>query len=325
MRERLLSILLAVVSFFILLSSFFLCAAVIIPRDAASGFIAVEIINDDLPELNESFSILLQSVELTEDINGGRDFTFDRDPSLIDMPPSLGTNTRIEVTILQNDNPFGVISLTNTIFRVNEGETAAISLVRSEGTFGSVSVQYTIVNGQAIVGRDYNLPQGSPTVVFAAGQSTASILIPIIDDSDPELQEDFTVQVSLTAGSAASLGTVTAASVVIEASDSPFGEVGFSQAAVDGIQVSNPTVAQGPMGVSLNVIRSAGLNGVTQVRVVLRTMWNNALTLLHILTPSLSSSVPPSPSLSSSLPPSLLPFLPLFLSSLSVDMVSNRS
>ena len=254
----------------------------------------MEIINDDLPELNESFSILLQSVELTEDINGGRDFTFDRDPSLIDMPPSLGTNTRIEVTILQNDNPFGVISLTNTIFRVNEGETAAISLVRSEGTFGSVSVQYTIVNGQAIVGRDYNLPQGSPTVVFAAGQSTANILIPIIDDSDPELQEDFTVQVSLTAGSAASLGTVTAASVVIEASDSPFGDVGFSQAAVNGIQVSNPTVAQGPMGVSLNVIRSAGLNGVTQVCVALRTMWNNTLTLLHILTPSLSSSVPPS-------------------------------
>ena len=256
----------------------------------------MEIVNDDLPELDESFSIILQSVELMEDINGGRDFTFDRDPSLIDMPPSLGTNTRIEVRIRQNDDPFGIISLTNTIFRVNEGETAAISLVRSGGTFGSVSVQYTIVNGQATVGQDYSLPPGSRTVVFAAGQSTANILIPIIDDSVPELQEDFTVQISLTTGSAASLGTVTAASVIIEASDSPFGDVGFSQAGVNGVLVSNPTV--GPTSVSFPVIRSAGLNGVTQVCMSCSV----ALRTTSFFTPSLSL-----PSLP--LPPFLLPFL----------------
>ena len=260
----------------------------------------MEIVNDDLPELDESFSIILQSVELMEDINGGRDFTFDRDPSLIDMPPSLGTNTRIEVRIRQNDDPFGIISLTNTIFRVNEGETAAISLVRSGGTFGSVSVQYTIVNGQATVGQDYSLPPGSRTVVFAAGQATANILIPIIDDSVPELQEDFTVQISLTTGSAASLGTVTAASVIIEASDSPFGDVGFSQAGVNGVLVSNPTVAQGPTSVSFPVIRSAGLNGVTQV-----CMSCSGSTQNHLFFHSLPlSPFPPSPSLPSSLPPS---------------------
>ena len=279
----------------------------------------MEIINDDLPELDESFSIILQSVELMEDINGGRDFTFDRDPSLIDMPPSLGTNTRIEVRIRQNDNPFGIISLTNTIFRVSEGDTAAISLVRSGGTFGSVSVQYTIVNGQATVGQDYSLPPGSRTVVFAAGQSTANILIPIIDDSVPELQEDFTVQISLTPGSATSLGTVTAASVIIEASDSPFGDVGFSQAGVNGVLVPNPTV--GPTSLSLPVIRSAGLNGITQVCM----SCSGSLRTTSFFTPSPSLPFPPSPSLPSlSLPPFFLPFL-LSSPSLLVDMVSNWS
>ena len=225
----------------------------------------MEIINDNIPELQESFSILLQSVELAEDINGGRDFTFDRDPSLIDSLPSLGTNTRMEVRILQNDNPFGTVSITNTIFRVDEGETAAIGLIRSGGTFGSVSVQYDIIDGRATGGADYDLVFRSGTVVFATGQSTAAIMIPITDDSEPELQEDFTVQISLAVGSAATLGTISAASVVIEASDSPFGVIGFSQTGVNGIRVSNPTTEQGPSSFTFSVVRSGGLTGTTQV------------------------------------------------------------
>ena len=222
------------------------------------------IINDNIPELQESFSVLLQSVELAEDINGGRDFIFDRDPSLIDSLPSLGVNTRIEVRILQNDNPFGTISITNTVFRVNEGETAAISLTRSGGTFGSVSVQYNIVDGRAIGGADYDLPR-SGTVIITAGMSTGDILIPITDDSVGELQEDFTIQISLVPGSAATLGAITSATVIIEASDSPFGVIGFSQTGVRGIRVTNPTTEQGPSSYTLTVERRGGLNGATQV------------------------------------------------------------
>jgi len=225
----------------------------------------VGIINDNIPELQESFSVLLQSVELAEDINGGRDFIFDRDPSLIDSLPSLGVNTRIEVRILQNDNPFGTISITNTVFRVNEGETAAISLTRSGGTFGSVSVQYNIVDGRAIGGTDYDLSLRSGTVIITAGMSAGDILIPITNDSIPELQEDFTIQISLVPGSVATLGAITSATVIIEASDSPFGVIGFSQTGVRGIRVTNPTTEQGPSSYTLTVERRGGLNGATQV------------------------------------------------------------
>jgi len=225
----------------------------------------VGIINDNIPELQESFSVLLQSVELAEDINGGRDFIFDRDPSLIDSLPSLGVNTRIEVRILQNDNPFGTISITNTVFRVNEGETAAISLTRSGGTFGSVSVQYNIVDGRAIGGADYDLSSRSGTVIITAGMSTGDIVIHITDDDDGELQEDFTVQISLVPGSVATLGAITTATVIIEASDSLSGVIGFSQTNISGIRVMNPTTEEGPSFLDLTVERSGGDNGATEV------------------------------------------------------------
>ena len=239
----------------------------IIPGDTASGTITAEIVNDDLPEILESFSIVLNSVELDEDISGGRDFEVSN-PSLIDQLPSLGTSTQLEVRILENDDPYGTISFVDSVFQVTEGETAALTLIRTGGRFGTVAIQYSDQGVTATRGEDYSFSSSSSEVFFAPDQASLDILVPIIDDGIPELQESFSISITLSEPLiGAQLGSITMATVIIDASDSPFGEVGFSD--VTPIQLENPSVDEGPVVVSLTVQRTAGLFGSTDVSLVL--------------------------------------------------------
>ena len=52
---------------------------------------------DTLAELSEVFLVRLSSVTLDSDENG-------------DIPPSIGTNSQAQVTILPNDNPEGILT-----------------------------------------------------------------------------------------------------------------------------------------------------------------------------------------------------------------------
>ena len=58
----------------------------------------------------------------------------------------------------------------------------------------------------------------------------------------------------------AALGSITSATIFIDANDSPFGTVGFDPAAISGVSVPNPTVQTGPASVFLNVLRTPGAN-----------------------------------------------------------------
>lgn len=206
-------------------------------------------------------------MKLTGDANGGRDFEFTGDASLIDQPPQLGTTTEVEVRILENDNPYGTISFSDSSYRVNEGETAVLTLVRTGGLIGGASIDYTFQPGTADNG-DFSNVGG--VVLFAMDQSMAEIEVSITDDSDPELQEDFSVSISLTDPSAtgSQLGAITTATIIIESSDSPFGEVGFSVADAAGFVLDNPTVDEGPVFLSLRVERIDGPFGSTQVHTI---------------------------------------------------------
>ena len=238
---------------------------VIIPENTPSGVVNVQIIDDTTPELAEVFSINLDSVELTEDINGGRNFVFLGDSNLIDLPPSLGTNTELEVSILANDDPNGVFSFISPLHRVTEGETAIISIQRTAGTLEAVVVNLTFEDGSATVNSDYLQPTVKQ-IVFGAEQSSVDILIAILEDITPELFEDFSVSLSLgTPSAGARLGNIVTTTVIIDVSDSPYGEVGFSNQAVAGIVVANPTAEQGPAPISLTVVREFGTTGATDV------------------------------------------------------------
>ncbi len=218
------------------------------------------IIDDLLPEAAETFTISLTSVELQG--NDGRDFDFSGDPSLIDQPPRIGATSQVTVTIEPSDDPFGSITLTSSSYSANEGGMARITLSRTGGTLGVATATYTTSDGTATSPADYQ--QASGSVQFAAGETSTSVLIPIVDDITPELEESFTF--TLTDSTSAALGSITMATVIIAASDSPFGIVGFAEDVVlNGIQLPNPTIADGPTSVTLAMSRVGGTVGTTEI------------------------------------------------------------
>ena len=214
------------------------------------------------PELSEMLLLSLDSVQLTRDINGGRDFEFIGDPATIDQYPRLGTITQYTIAILENDDPYGVVSFTSPTLIATEGEIVVLSVERSGGTFGLVVLTVTLTSGRAD-SNDYTDISGT-RVQFFQGETVANISIPITDDDDPELQEEFTVSIGLsTSSSAARFGDITAVTVIIDSSDSPHGELGFVEPLV--YNEINPTSV--PTTLMLTVERMGGSIRQTQVKI----------------------------------------------------------
>ena len=237
---------------------------VIIPANMGFSQVLVTINDDVLPELAEVISLSLLSVELTQDINGGRNFDFAGDPSTIDMPPILGSVTQFTVTILENDDPYGIISFTSPTLVVTEGDSAVLSLKRTRGTFGLVLLTVTVTAGAATTS-DYNDITGTQ-VAFTQRQVSADVVIPTRQDELPEFQEDFSVSVALASTSSpATLGTITSVAVIIDASDSPNGILSFDNLEYS---VGNPTVDDGPTELRLIVNRTKGIVGQTEVKMI---------------------------------------------------------
>ena len=77
---------------------------------------------------------------------------------------------------------------------VNEGAgTATFTVSLSAASGLPVSVGYTMANGTAGA-LDYTAGDG--TLNFAAGETTKTIVVPILDDTLDELNETFTVTLS---------------------------------------------------------------------------------------------------------------------------------
>jgi hypothetical protein len=94
--------------------------------------------------------------------------------------------------------------------------TATLGITRSGGRPNQpVTVNYATQDGSAVAGQDYTASSGSVTI--PAGQTTATISVPITDDTAQEADESFTVNLSApTAG--ATLATA-AETVTIAAND----------------------------------------------------------------------------------------------------------
>ena len=160
-----------------------------------SSLILSALLQDDDPELEEVFVVRLISVALV----GGADGS---------VPPTLGTASVAEVTIAPNDSPRGIITFLQQSYMVQEDVgRVEIVIAREQGTAGQVSVVYGIINMRAMNGEDFMI-EPLDDVVFAEGQASASLNIPILNDSDPEIEEEFCVALSL-ARDGAALGNLT--------------------------------------------------------------------------------------------------------------------
>jgi glucose/arabinose dehydrogenase len=169
----------------------------------------VPIVNDPLAEGNETFAIGIQNP------TGG----------------TLGAPRTVLVTIVDDDSP-ATISLSAAAASVAEGiGNVNLTVQRSGNVDSTATVNYATNNGTAIAGSDYAASTG--TISFAAGQTSQTIAIPIIDDAAVENSETFSVTLSNPTGGA-SLGGQTTASITILDNDLALGNL-TRQTAVSGL------------------------------------------------------------------------------------------
>ncbi|XP_048584248.1 adhesion G-protein coupled receptor V1 isoform X2 [Nematostella vectensis] len=217
--------------------------------------LTLKVLQDVSPELDETILVQLQSVRLLD-----RTLNFSTVQGLqLNMPPRIGDQSAVSVTLLKNDEAHGIVQFVVTSATVRESDGhVSLGLQRTGGTFGIIQVNYNVLNGTANHGEDYNVSSG--VIIFKAGQYSAQLIVGIIDDVIPEQAETFSVQlISVTGGGR--LGTKVTAQVQIETSDNPSGLFGFVNAT--DLQLVNPNITR---TLNFGVDRVGGAQGIVQVK-----------------------------------------------------------
>jgi len=121
-------------------------------------------------------------------------------------------DTSVTARVTAIESP-GVLQFSAASYAVSEmAGYALLSIVRSDGTQGAVSVSFATSAANATAGLDYVPKSGQ--IAFAAGQATATIEVPILRDPWDNHDEYVNVLLSAPLGGAI-LGTNTSASVRI--------------------------------------------------------------------------------------------------------------
>jgi uncharacterized delta-60 repeat protein len=135
-----------------------------------SKTIEIPIVNDTIYELSETVNLTLANPT-----NGA----------------TLGSQQTASLTILDDDAVPGVLSLRSAVYSFTENDVPATTVVtidRTGGSDGEVSARIVLSDGTAI-GSDY-IPNPI-TVTFANGETTKTIVVPIVNDNLVESTETF--------------------------------------------------------------------------------------------------------------------------------------
>jgi serralysin len=159
--------------------------------------ILVPIADDKLAESSEDFRVTLSSAK----------------GALLDTAHSVS-----KVTILDNDAPvtkpvLSVVAPSDVTDSSNMDAEFIVNL--SAPSSKSVTVNYTTADGTAKNGSDYDVTSG--TLTFAPGETTQSVFVPILGDSDIEGNETFSLKLS--GAKEATLGKLSAAKATITDGD----------------------------------------------------------------------------------------------------------
>jgi hypothetical protein len=143
---------------------------------------------------------------------------------------TLGTPNSATVTIQDNDtSSAGSVQFANASSSVAEtAGTASVSVTRTGGSSGSVSVDYATSDGSATAGSDYSAATG--TLSWADGDSSAKTLtVSINDDIDSEGNETLDVTLSNLTGNA-TLGSPSTLTLTIQDDDAATNTCRFDDA-----------------------------------------------------------------------------------------------
>ena len=173
-----------------------------------------------------------------------------------------GLTSSVSLTNLDNDLP--VLSLSPAATTVVEGQVNSVSytVALSSGNHSGVTVNYATANGSATAGSDYTANSGS--LSFAAGETSKTITISLLNNSLNETDETFSLSLSAptnaTLGSPSSVTTTLTDTLVATSSTVlPTGIENLrldSTAAINGTGNSGANVITGNNGA--NVLKGGG-------------------------------------------------------------------
>ncbi|HEY9878919.1 MAG TPA: Calx-beta domain-containing protein, partial [Leptolyngbyaceae cyanobacterium] len=144
-----------------------------------SKTIAVPILNDTAVESTESFSILLSNATQAKIIDAtGVGTITDNDSATTVLPDLIISDA----------------TLAEGALNANSQASALFKVSLSKASTSPVTVSYATQNGTAIAGQDFTAAQG--TLTFAAGETSKTIAVPIINDTAVESTESFNVVLS---------------------------------------------------------------------------------------------------------------------------------
>jgi uncharacterized delta-60 repeat protein len=168
--------------------------------DMAEQQIQIQILGGGAVEAYEYFQVAL------DDAQGGA---------------GLGTsNATIEIAA--DGMPFGQLGFAQSFYMTRESRTVTVEVARNFYSSGAISVTLTPVSGTATAGTDF--PADPVTLVWADGDSNwKTAQFAITDDTEEELNETFTVELSNATGGAV-IGPQSTTTVSIARSDQPIVE-----------------------------------------------------------------------------------------------------
>lgn len=169
-----------------------------------SATITLAVGADDQPELAETFTLSLDSVE-----GGAR---------------VAGTGAEATIVVRTNDDSIEFAGDGAAVFVDEEAGVVVVSLTRGGDRDDTATVRWRTVDGTAAAGSDF-VAVAAGEVVFAPDEIEKTIQVTILDDPEPEFVETFRVQLLSVTGDAVISPTDTV-NITIRASDDATGVFG---------------------------------------------------------------------------------------------------
>lgn len=112
----------------------------------------------------------------------------------LDEPEDSELGAAREATARITDDPAGAVAFRERAVRVDEGAgTATLTLLRTGGSEGTLTVRVSVVGGTAEEQVDFTLPAGS-TISFPPGVTSQALVVPLFDDDLLEPAETFVLR-----------------------------------------------------------------------------------------------------------------------------------
>ena len=156
-----------------------------------------------------------------------------------------------EFSATNSNGAAGSVQFTvGTMWVIEDIGVLTVTVLRTGGSSGSLTVDYATTDGAAIAGQDYTAASG--TLTFNAGETSKTIQIPIADDSTTETTDEaFTVTLRNTPN-LENLGAPSILTINIQ-----------DRTTVPFLTVSNPSVVEGNTGTTTELLFTVNLSAAT--------------------------------------------------------------